>query len=260
MTGHLGLARAVVEKQVILLKRYWFNTAMMLVGFYLFFAIIFFGGRAAAGEGANIDGTLDGLVVGFFLLTAATAAYFDVAGNVMREAQWGTLEQLFMSPFGIGRVMAIKSAFNVAFSTAIGLALLAIMLATTDRSLSVDVFTVVPIVVLTILSAVGLGFVFAGLSLLYKRIENVQQLLQFGFIALIAAPAQSDSAVLLVLPLSHGSGLLNLAMTEGVRLWEIPLANLAALAANGLAYLLAGYLVFHLLVRRARKLGVMGHY
>lgn len=252
------LARAVVEKQVILLKRYWINTAMMLVASYIFFAMIFFGGRAVGGAG--IGDTLDGLVVGFFLLTAATAAYFDVAGNVMREAQWGTLEQLFMSPFGIGRVMAVKSAFNVAFSTVVGFALLALMLATTDRTLSVDPLTVVPLLVATILSAVGLGFLFAGLSLLYKRIENVSQLMQFSFIALIAAPAAVDSPLLALLPLSLGSGLLSRAMADGVRLWEFSALELAVLVGNGVAYLAAGAVAFSLLVRRARKLGVMGHY
>ncbi|USZ72979.1 ABC transporter permease [Natronosalvus halobius] len=257
-TGYVGLTRAIFEKQLILLRRYWINTTMMLVGFYLFFAVIFFGGQAAAGPA--FDGTLDGLVVGFFLFLAVTAAYFDVAGNVMREAQWGTLEQLFMSPFGIGRVLLAKTLFNVVFSTAIAMALLAIMLLTTDRTLTVDPLTIVPLVLVTILPAIGLGFLFAGLSLLYKRIENVQQLLQFAFIGLIAAPGALDSSALLVVPFSLGSDLLYRAMVDGVALWSMPGFELVALALNGVAYLLAGFAVFHLLVRRARRLGVMGHY
>ena len=257
-TGHLGLLAAVFEKQLILLKRYWINTAMLLVGFYLFFALMFFGGQAAAGE--SLDGTLDGLVVGFFLFIGVTAAYFDVAGNVMREAQWGTLEQLFMSPFGIGRVLLAKTVFNIVFSVLIAFALLAVMLITTDRTLTIDPVTIVPILLITILPAIGLGFLFAGLSLLYKRIENVQQLLQFGFIGLIAAPGAIDSTVLLVVPFSLGSGLLSQAMIEGVHLWQLDGWLLVALVGNGIGYLLGGYAVFHLLVRRARKLGVMGHY
>ncbi|MFP8955904.1 ABC transporter [Natrialbaceae archaeon A-CW3] len=257
-SGHLGLTRAVFEKQLILLRRYWINTLMMLVGFYLFFAVIFFGGQAAVGDG--IDGTLDGLVVGFFLFLAVTAAYFDVAGNVMREAQWGTLEQLFMSPFGIGRVLLAKTLFNVLFSTGIALVLLAVMLVTTDRSLTIDPLTIVPILMVTILPAVGLGFLFAGLSLLYKRIENVQQLLQFGFIGLIAAPGAVDSEILLVVPFSLGSDILGRAMIDGYRLWEFEAVTLTALVLNALVYLVVGYLLFHLLVRRARRLGVMGHY
>lgn len=66
--------------------------------------------------------------------------------------------------------------------------------------------------------------------------------------------------VLLVVPFSLGSGLLSQAMIDGVALWELEPALLAALLGNALTYLLGGYAVFHLLVRRARKLGVMGHY
>jgi len=256
--GRTGLIAAVVEKELLILRRYWINTLMRLVGFYLFFAVIFFGGQAAGGE--SFDGTLDGLVVGFFLFLAVTAAYYDVAGNVMREAQWGTLEQLFMSPFGIGRVLLAKTAFNVAFSTAIAMALLAVMLVTTDRTLTVDPVTIIPLLVVTIFPAVGLGFVFAGLSLLYKRIENIQQLLQFAFIGLIAAPGAIDSTILYVVPFSLGSELLADAMIDSLALWDFDPIVLGALLVNALAYFLGGYAVFTVFVRRARRLGVMGHY
>ncbi|MFC4246642.1 ABC transporter permease [Natribaculum luteum] len=257
--SQLGLlVRAVVEKQLILLRRYWINTITLLVTMYVFFAMIFYGGQAVAGPA--IEESLDGIVVGFFLFTATTSAYFGVAGNVMREAQWGTLEQLFMSPFGIGRVMAVKSVYNVAFSVIVGLALLGCMLVTTGRTLRLDVLTVVPLSVLAILPVVGIGFVFAGLSLLYKRIENVTQLVQFAFVALIAVSPTDGREYLLALPLSQGSDMLREAMTDGTRLWEFPLADVTILVVVGLAYLSVGYAAFHWLVYRARKLGVLGHY
>ncbi|WP_276252920.1 ABC transporter [Halomontanus rarus] len=250
-------ARAVLEKKVILWRRYWINTAFGFLGAYLFFAMIFFGGQAVAG--AAITDTLDGIIVGFFLFSVAISAYHSTSGQVTREAQWGTLEQLYMSPSGMGTLMAVKTAVNICTSIAGGLVLLAMMLATTDQTLSIDAVTVVPLVVVTTLSVVGLGFVFAGFALLYKRIENVFQLLQFGLIALIATPVDGR-AWLKALPLSQGSSLLQEAMTEGTRLWEFPAVELAVLVANGLCYLAVGYLTFHLLLRRARKLGVMGHY
>lgn len=259
MNPTLGLAVAVFEKQLILLRRYWINTAMLLVTTYIFFAMIFYGGQSVAGAAIG-DGTLDGIVVGFFLFTATVSAYFGIAGNVMREAQWGTLEQLAMSPFGIGRVMAVKSVWNVSISVGIALVLLVVMLVTTDRSLHLDPVTIVVLVVLSILSVVGVGFVFAGLSLLYKRIENVSQLMQFAFIGLIATPAADGRASLAALPLSQGSALLQAAMTENVRLWEFPVADLAVLVGVGVGYLVVGYVVFHVFVRRARRLGVLGHY
>ncbi|ELY27754.1 hypothetical protein C500_13936 [Natrialba magadii ATCC 43099] len=252
------LVAAVVEKQLVLLKRYWFNTLSMLLGMYAMFALVFFGGQSLGG--ADVESALDIVVIGFFLFLAASAAYFDVANSVMREAQWGTLEQLYLSPYGIDRVLCVKAVFNVVLSSVLAIAFLGLMLLTTSRTLSVDLLTIVPLLVVTILPAIGIGYVVAGLSLLYKRIENVQQLLQFGFAGLIAAPGAVQGPVLALLPVSPGSDLITIAMTEGTRLWEFPPAEIVVLVVNSVAYLAVGYVVFSRFVDRTRDRGVMGHY
>lgn len=251
------LTRAVARKQVTLLARYPLNTASMLVSLYVFFAIVFFGGRAVAG--AAIADTLPGIVVGFFLYSMTIVAYSGMAWDVTREAQWGTLEQLYLSPYGLGRVMAVKSAVNVAFSGLWGAVILALMLLTTDQALTVDLLTVVPVGLLALAPAVGIGFVFGGLALVYKRVESVFQLLQFAFIGLIAAPV-GQYPLLKLAPMSLGSHLLSAAMIRGVRLWEMPATDLALLVGLAGLYLGLGYAAFALLSRRARRLGVLGHY
>ncbi|GAB7018050.1 ABC transporter [Halostagnicola bangensis] len=258
MTSHQRLLIAVFEKQFILLKRYWLNTVLMLLGVYIMFAMVFFGGQTVGGD--SIDSALDSVVIGFFLFLAASAAYFDVARSIMQEAQWGTLEQLYMSPFGIGRVLGVKTIFNVVVSTGLAIGLLGLMLVTTGRSLAIDVVTIVPLLVVTILPAVGIGYFVAGLSLLYKRIENVQQLLQFGFVGLIAAPGVVQGPILALLPLSYGSDLLTRAMIDGTRLWEFSPVELTALVASSLAYLAVGYVIFGWFVGKTRERGIMGHY
>lgn len=251
------LVRAVARKQVILLTRYPLNTASQLLGLYIFFALIFFGGQAVAG--AAIDDSLSGLVVGFFLYTMAFTAFAGLSWALTREAQWGTLEQLYMSPYGFGRVMAVKVVVNLFVSLFYGGVILALMLLTTGQSLTVDVLTVVPVVLLTLASAVGVGFVFGGLALVYKRIENVFQLMQFGFILLIAAPID-QYPLLRVLPLAQGSHLLQEAMQGGVRLWAFAPAELAVLVATAVGYSLVGYLVFQRASDRARRDGALGQY
>ena len=164
-----------------------------------------------------------------------------------------------MSPHGFGRVFGVKTGVNVVMSFLWGFALLAVMMALAGRVLTVDVVTVVPVVLLTLLSVIGVGFVFAGLAVRFKRIENVFQLINFGFVGLIAAPLAGEPA-LRALPVTQGSAMLYAAMNDGVRLWEFPLTDLGVLLAVGVAYLLAGYAIFLHLLRRARKQGVMGHY
>jgi ABC-2 type transport system permease protein len=256
-SGLLGLFRALLYKDVLLMVRYPVNTLAGFVALYAMFALIFYGGQAVAG--ARLADTIGGIVVGYFLWVMATMAYQGVANDVTTEAQWGTLEQLYMSPFGFGTVVVVKSVVNVLLAALRSAVILVLMLATTGESLSVAPLTVFPILVLTVASVVGFGFLFGGLALVYKRIGNVYQLLQFGFVGLIAAPA-TGIGWLRYLPLAHGSGMLQQAMTKGVALWAFPTGDLLLLVATALGYGLVGYLGFLLAARRARRLGVLGQY
>lgn len=81
----------------------------------------------------------------------------------------------------------------------------------------------------------------------------------FGLIGLIAADVEAVSA-LKALPLSQSSHLLSRAMEDQVRLWEMAPADLGIVLVVTIIYPLLGVAFFKLAQRRARKLGVMGHY
>ena len=196
------LARAIAYKSLILRVRYAFNTLTNLVTIYVFFALIFFGGRAIAPQA--IDDSLTGIIVGFFLILTATVAYSDLSWELIREAQWGTLEQLYMSPLGFGRVVTIKTAVNLLVAFAFGGLLLGAMLVTTGETLVLDPLVVLPVGFLSVCTAVGVGYVLGGLALVFKRIENVFQIVQFAFVGLVAAPVDSVPALKL-LPLALGA-------------------------------------------------------
>ncbi|GKZ14428.1 ABC transporter permease [Haladaptatus sp. T7] len=253
----LALVKVMVSKHLILLVRYPVNTVARLLTLIILFAVVFFGGQAVSG--AALTDSLDGIIVGFFLFTLSIIAYSGLAWNVTREAQWGTLERLFMSPHGLGTVMAVKTVVNVCMSVLWAGVLLVFMMLTTGRWLTIDPLTVVPLVLLTLMSVIGIGFLFAGLALVYKRIENVFQIVQFGFIGLIAAPT-GDIEWLKLLPVAHGSYLTRMAMQNGIRLWEFPTSELALFVATSVFYLVVGYYCFYRAGITARTRGVMGHY
>ena len=108
----------------------------------------------------------------------ATVAYSDLSWELIREAQWGTLEQLYMSPLGFRRVVFLKTTVNVLVAFAFGALLLGAMLLTTGTSLALDPLTVVPLGLLTLGPAVGVGYVLGGLALL-PALRDVITLLVF---------------------------------------------------------------------------------
>jgi ABC-2 type transport system permease protein len=257
LTESYVLARAVAYKSLILRVRYAFNTVTNLFTIYVFFALLFFGGRAVAPQA--ITNSLTGIIVGFFLLLMATVAYSDLSWELVREAQWGTLEQLYMSPLGFRRVVFLKTAVNILVAFAFGAILLALMLVTTGTTLALDPLTVVPLGILALGPAVGVGYVLGGLALLFKRVENVFQIVQFSFVGLVAAPVDAYP-LLKLLPLALGADLLRSAMGEGLRLWQLPATDLALLVVEAVVYVAVGHVVFGWLARRARAGGKLGKY
>jgi ABC-2 type transport system permease protein len=253
----LVLTRAIVRKSITRRVRYAFNTATNVIIISAFFLVLVFGGRRIAPQ--SITDSLSSITVGFFLLLMATLVCSTIAWDLLREAKQGTLEQLIMSPLGFGRVVLITSGVNVLVSFIYGIVLLGLMLLTTGETLVIAPLTVILIGLLALGSAVGVGLTLGGTALVFKRIEYVFLIIPFAFIVFVATPVE-DSLVLKLLPLSLGSYLLRLSMTEGVPLWQLPVFDLGLLVVKSLVYVATGYIAFLYASRVARKQGRLGQY
>jgi ABC-2 type transport system permease protein len=255
--GYRHLAWAVLYREYLIFVRYPANAVGGIVVSLFFFGLLFVGGRMLAAQA--LSESIEGIVVGYFLWTLSVGAYSGISNDIGSEAQWGTLERHVMTPFGFAPVALFKGVAKVVRTFLVSSVILAAMILVTGTTLSLDVVTVVPVAVLSIASVLGLGFAAGGVAVLYKRIGNWLNLLQFGFVVLVSAPA-FDLGWMRVLPLAQGSALLQRAMVDGVRLWEFPALDLAVLVATAVGYLLLGYLIFEYTTRRARRLGVLGDY
>lgn len=253
----LRLGRGLLAKEVQLLTRYRVNTASYLVLMYAIFLVIFLGGRTFGGQ--TFDNSLGAIIVGYFLASLSFTSFSRLARTFSREASWGTLEQLYMAKVGFRRVTVLVAFTQFFLSFLIGTIILGMMLVTTGKTVSLDVVSIVPVLVFALLSVIGLGFVLGGAAVLYKRIDNVFGLMQFGFYGLVAAPVESYPA-LKFLPLAQGSYVLRLVMEQGYRLWEVPVADLGILVLTGVGYMLLGYVALGKIVGVARERGVLGHY
>ena len=254
---HYHLARAVLYREFLIFVRYPANAIGGIVVSLFFFGLLFYGGRLL--DGQALTDSLEGIIVGYFLWTLSVGAYSSVSNDIGSEVQWGTLERHITTPFGFAPVALLKGVAKVVRTFLTSAVVLAVMLLLTGTWLSIDPLAVVVIAGLAITSVLGLGFAAGGVTVLYKRIGNWLNLLQFGFIVLISAPV-FELPWTRVLPLAHGSALLQRAMVDGTRLWEFGPLELGLLVAVAAGYLAGGYLVFYYATRRARRLGVLGDY
>lgn len=251
------LARAVLYREFLIFVRYPANAIGAVVVSVFFFTVLFYGGRLLAGDA--LADSLEGILVGYFLWTLSVGAYSSISNDIGSEMQWGTLERHIMTPFGFAPVAFLKGSAKLVRTFLLSTVVLGFMLLLTGTRLRIEPFTVVIIAGLTVASVLGLGFAAGGLTVLYKRVGNWLNLLQFGFVVLVSAPI-FEMPWMRVLPLAHGSAMLQRAMVEGTRLWQFGGFDIALLVVVAVGYLGGGYLVFHFATRRARRLGVLGDY
>lgn len=255
----LLLLQAFFKKEFILFRRYFHNSIGGMITLYIIFLLMvggFQGMRALTGLGGD---TLEGLVVGYVLWLFMLTTYQDVWYTLRSEAQEGTLEQLYMSAHGFGWVIGAKVAAGFFTNLIMVAVLLAAALLTTGVTVNLDLLSLLPLVIGTLLGSAGIGFAIGGTTLVLKRIDSYTQMVQFLLIALVAAPA-GRVVWMRFLPCSYGSALINRVMVGGQNLTQIGLGNVAALFLVGLGHLLAGYAVYKACERKAMIQGTLGHY
>jgi len=257
---YLAVFMAQLKMRFIYLRRYYFDTISMIVTMFIIFLLIFYGAMALmGGTMAETGETLEGIVVGFMVWSFALIAYGTLSWGMIEEAQQGTLEQLYMSPLGFGWVNIFRVAAHFIVNVFMVLIVLFLMMATTGKWLNLDVLSLIPLVLLTVAGAYGLGFFMGGLALVFKRVQSALQILQFVIVIFIAAPF-GWSSFMKFLPLSLGTRLIGQVMIGEQSLLQLPPGDVLFLIGNSAFYFGVGFLAFKFFENVARDRGLLGHY
>lgn len=235
------LARALALKSLNLRLRSGLLTALTILGIYGVFLLLG-------------SGTLSDRIGESVLLFMTTIVYATVSGSLVREVQWGTVEQLFMSPFGFSRIVLLSTVIYVLVAVVSGALLGGLLLLAVGGVEIGGLARVVLLGTVALGPAVGLGFLFGGLALLGKRVKTVWLVVPLVFVAGVLIPV-GDSLLVKLVPLSFARSMLQKAM-EGV----VPLSDLVLLGLLSVVYISGGYLFLRFACRTARIHGRMNQY
>lgn len=256
MGKKLLLLQAFFKMEFITFRRYWVNSLGGMLTIYVIFLVLFGGYQGLGGmEGDTAEVLVVGYVLWFFML----ATYQDVWYTLRTEAQQGTLEQLYMSIHSFGWIMGAKVIARFFINLISVAILLWAALFTTGITLNLDLLSLMPVLIGTLLSSLGIGFLIGGITLIFKRIDSYTQMVQFVLIALIALPADRVPWMRL-LPGSYGGALIRSILVDGSNLWGLGMGSLSLLFAVGLLHLAVGYGVYSFCEKRAMLYGMLGHY
>ncbi|MBT9259409.1 MAG: hypothetical protein KM310_06605 [Clostridiales bacterium] len=255
----IQLLKSVWRKQLLEFSRYWVQTVGDGINTLIVVLAVLLGVRLAGSGSPTLGNTLDALVVTLFLWVIGMYLMSSFSWDLVTEANWGTLEQLMMSPYDF-RLIAVFRAAGTLFLYAFEFILiLGLGLLVTGRTLTLDFLTILPLLLLVVVAGLGVGLFVAGIALIHKRIQSVINLLQWVVLSLVMAPV-GLSPLFLLPPMSAPAALIREAMTQGTRLFQFPETSLALAAGLSLLYFALGWFFFGLQERKARQGGLLAQY
>lgn len=203
---------------------------------------------------------LDSVIVGYLLWSLSIFVITDIAGTLQSEAQTGTLEQLFLTSFGARTLFLVRAIADLAIQLILLGVILLIIMVLTGRYLSFPIVLVLPLATV-LMGSYGLGFIMGGISLLFKRIQQILAIFQFALLFLLTAPTEEWTGIGHIvgyfLPMSPGAGLLrNLMARES----GLDAMALAIALVNGGVYLAIGLVLFGWAERETKRRGKLGGY
>src|SRR5690606_7794723 len=155
MAAWLNLLKPNLKKEYLELKRYLPNTIAMILTFYIIFLGLF-GVIQIVGDPTTQDANTQYVIVNYIFWFLAFSIINSIGYEILNEAMRGTLEQLSMSPMGIWRIMAVRLISTTIINLIIVIILLHISMATAGQWLNVDVVTLAPIMLLTLIGMFGI--------------------------------------------------------------------------------------------------------
>lgn len=249
---------ANLQKVATEMWRYLPNTLSTLVTFYAIFLMLFWGIQVLGSSEGAAQST-QYVIVSTALWFLALMAMQGIGWAVTEEAMRGTLEQLYMSPVGAWRILLARMVGTVLVNLIIIALMVLLSMLTARQTLNLDLLTLTPILALTILGMLGVGFMVAGLALVFKQVQAFLQIAQFIFFALVAVPL-SASPLLAFAPVVKGADMVRSVMVEGVNLTGFSAFDWLSLLLNAGVYFALGVFLYTRAEVRAMNRGLLSQY
>ncbi len=255
----LDLLWVEFKRSWINLRRYPSEFVGGVIALSLFFLLLYLGARYLAGPGANFGERTEAILAGFLLWTLTLFAYNSLSFGLSEEAQTGTLEQVFLTPYGPIPLLLLRNLAGLGTQLLLIGSVGLVLMWFTGARLSLPPLVFLPIFTVLI-GGYGLGFAMASLALLFKRVQQLLGISQFLLIFLLQYPLESEGWLRTLgyfLPLVPGASLARGMMASNAGLdW----ATLGLALLNGLAYLALGIALFSQAVHTAKRRGLLFGY
>lgn len=243
--------------------RYRFNAFAHVVSLYVLFMAMFIGvnyfGTTLSVSPVDLDKSLESFVAGYFIWSIIVLAYSDISYGIINDANRGTLEQISMPAIGLSKIVLIRSFCELLFNLILSFVLLMIIILTTGKNLYLNPIMLLIPIFLGIFAIFGIGLIFGGLALIYKRIQSVLSIVQYFMVGLVLFNS-SYKWVSFLIPFRPAIDFIYDSMLGGHGIKDIHIVDLGIILGNAIIYLIIGIIIFKCCEKIAKKRGLLGQY
>ena len=161
-SAYLNVLLANLRKVATEMRRYLPNTISTVITFYAIFLALFLG-ITVLGASDDAATNVQYAIVSTALRFLALMAMQSIGWEITQEAMRGTLEQLYMSPVGAWRILLARMVGRIVVNLIMIVLMVSLSMLTARQWLNLDIVTLLPILFLTIVGMLGVGFMVAGL-------------------------------------------------------------------------------------------------
>lgn len=262
----------MIEKEFRMFFRYPLRViSSVLVGIVFLLQFVYFGQAVLGGRYSTLLEASTGLgdyptyaLIGYTLWWVSSSPIEAYVWGVRRELQRGTFETNVLSPssltailLGLALSWMLMDSILMIIVFLIGVFLFKIPLS------AVIVLKSLPVILLSLLTFLGFGFLFAGLVMLLKNIGPFAQLFEFGmlffsgvFFPLTLMPSWVQSFAEII-PLTHAISTVRTIFSGGG--YSQASSSIGWLVILAPLYWLIGYLLFRWAEKLTRVIGYGGY-
>ena len=263
----LLILKAEVKRDYIFLKRYPLEIVSFIFFMYIILLAVFFGFSQLTIGSVNLLNR-EKMIIGYCLMQFVLSTQMGWSGQIQNESQTGTLEQLSISGHGLGEVLLARGLAQlprqvISFYTLLFMYKMSIP--DLQISFTNNFFILVTLFIMAI-GIFGVSYIFAGITLLFKRVGFFFQIINFAFLGLFWQDRSKlvNGSLIAHLydnfPLTMGmANLQKILINQYVEL-NISERNLLIFMLNSLLFAAFGYYLFHLMEQKARTLGLLSQY
>lgn len=249
---------ANLRREFIYMRRYLPNTISELIMFYIVFLGFFFG-ITLVGDPSQLDYNIQMVILNYVFWFLVLTVTQGLGWEISNEAGQGTLEQLSMTPYKLWTIMLARMTCTIIINLISITVLLVAAMLTSSQWLNIDLFSIIPLLLLTLVGVFGIGYALAGITIVLKQVDYILQLFQFVIMAMTFVPL-TVFPILKYAPFMFGLQLIRDIAIKELSIFEIPLTDILFLIINSCLYFFIGITIFKKCEKVAKLKGLFGHY